>query len=79
MFSGCINAVKNLQPAPNQQLMTFDFNEIDLNEDGNISSDEFLLIKNNNKNDFLSPAIVFLSISMIILILLYFSRRTMEK
>ena len=79
MFSGCMNAVKTLQSTPNRQVMNFDFHEIDLNQDGNISSDEFLLIKNDNKNDFLSPAIVFVSISIIILILLYFSRRTMEK
>lgn len=79
MFSGCMNAVKTLQSTPNQQVMNFDFHEIDLNQDGNISSDEFLLIKNDNKNDFLSPAIVFVSISIIILILLYFSSRTMEK
>ena len=79
MFSSCINTVKSLRTSPNQEVGNFNFNDIDLNQDGNISSDEFLLIKNNNRNDFMSPVIVFVSISIIILILLYFSRRTMEK
>ena len=79
MFLGCMHRAKNLQSAPNQVVYDISFEEIDLNKDGNISSSEFLLLKKEDKNDFLSPAIVFVSISIIILILLYFSRRSMEK
>jgi hypothetical protein len=77
MFSGCINRMRTLEIIPNQQIHVPSFEDVDINEDGNITAEEFSLIEKGNPSDFLSPIIVFASISLVILILLYFSRRSM--
>lgn len=69
--------MRTLEIIPNQQVHAPSFEEIDINEDGNITAEEFSLIKKGASSDFLSPVIVFVSISLVILILLYFSRRSM--
>ena len=68
LFSGCMTKIPRLTPAPNSPppVHTVEFEEIDLNDDGNITKDEFAQVPQAPEMNTITPVIWFVLLVLLI-------------
>ena len=76
ILSGCMSKIPELTPAPNSPPPVYrvDFEEIDLNEDGGITKDEFAQIPQSPEINTVTPVIWFIILIVLIGCMVYLTK-----